>query len=186
MGRSQPGDDMPFAFATVEGTTALRSDPRAFLAAFARRVASGLFPGAPALRSRYTVTREGADALHFRAANWPTAINIGLNEVELVPSAEGGVRYTVRYPRWALYALALGDVIGLLLIAFFVLFDIRAYLARHPESTLPGLSLDQNVAFAWAMALFWGFGWPWILIALHKRPLRRLIEGLIAEVDALA
>lgn len=177
---------MPFAFATVEGTTAIRSDPRAFLAAFARRVASGLFPGAPALRTRYTVTREGADALHFGAANWPTATNVGLNEVELVPTSNGRVRYTVRYPRWAIYALGLGDLIGLALIAFLVLFDIRGYLERHPDSTLPGLSLDQNVAIAWAMAFFWGFVWPWILIALHKGPLRRLIERLIAEVDAEA
>jgi hypothetical protein len=184
MRHSQPGDDMPFAFATLEGTTPIRSDPRAFLAAFARRVASGLFPGAPALRTRYSVTREGADALQFRAANWPTATNVGLNEVELSPTSDGRVRYTVRYPRWAIYALGLGDLIGLSLIAFFVLFDIRGYLERHPDSTMPGLSLDQNVAFAWAMALFWGFVWPWVLIFLHKKPLRTLIEGLIAEVDA--
>ena len=70
------------------------------------------------------------------------------------------------------------------LIAFFLLFDLRDYLARHPASMVRGLSLDQNVAIAWAMALFWGFAWPWILIAWHKGPLRRLIQGLIAEVDA--
>jgi hypothetical protein len=34
------------------------------------------------------------------------------------------------------------------------------------------------------MVLFWGFVWPWLLVALHKRPVRRLLERIIAEVDA--
>lgn len=172
-------------FAIVEGSKPVRSAPRAFVSAFARRIAAGLFPGPPSERARYAVTREGGESLHFRAANLGTATNVGLNEVELAAS-EGRVRYTVRYTRWAVFALALGDVIGVLLIAFFLLFDIRGYLARHPASTLPFLSLDQNVALAWAMAVFWGFVWPWILIAMHKGPLRKLIEGLIDEVDAEA
>jgi len=70
--------------------------------------------------------------------------------------------------------------------ASLLLFDIRDYVARHPASAFPGLSLDQNVAIAWVMALFWAFAWPWILIALHKGPLRRLMEHLIAEIDAEA
>jgi hypothetical protein len=92
----------------------------------------------------------------------------------------------VRYPRWATFVLALSDLLGVALLVFFVFFDIREYLVGHPASAVPGLSLDQNVALAWAMALFWGFAWPWIVIAGHRRPLRRLIEGLIAEVDAAA
>ena len=43
--------------------------------------------------------------------------------------------------------------------------------------------MNQNVALAWALALFWGFVFPWILIAMHRRPLRRLMDRLIAEVD---
>jgi len=34
------------------------------------------------------------------------------------------------------------------------------------------------------MVLFWGFVWPWLVMLLHKRSLRRLIARLIAEVDA--
>jgi hypothetical protein len=172
-------------FATVEGTMPIRSAPRAFVAAFARRVASGLIPGAPASRNRYEVAREGGDSLRFRAASWWTAIGVGLNDVDLAASA-GRVRYTVRYARWATFVLALSDLLGMALVLFFVFFDIREYLAAHPASALPGLSLDQNVALAWAMALFWGFAWPWILIVAHQRPLRRLTERLIAEVDAAA
>lgn len=172
-------------FASVEGTSSIRSDPRAFVAAFARRIAAGLIPGAPPKRTRYVVTREGGDTLHFRAVNWWTAVGVGLNEVDLAAGG-GRVRYAVRYPRWALFAVAGSAVIGALLIAFFLLYDLREYLAGHPASALPGLTLGQNVALGWAMAFFWGFVWPWILIALHKGPLRRLVEELIAEVDAEA
>jgi hypothetical protein len=49
---------------------------------------------------------------------------------------------------------------------------------------MPGLSIDQNLALAWLMVVFWGFLWPWLLISMHKRPLRRLVTRLIAEVDA--
>ena len=98
-------------FATIEGAIPIRSDPRAFVAAFARRVASGLIPGAPASRNRYEVTREGGDSLRFRAAGWWTAIAVGLNEVELAASG-GRARYTVRYARWATLVLALSDLLG--------------------------------------------------------------------------
>jgi hypothetical protein len=173
-------------FASIEGSKPVRSAPRAFVSAFARRIAAGLFPGAPAKRTRYAVTREGGDVLQFRAVNWWTAFNVGLNEVELAVSPDRQVRYRVRYPRWAAYALAGSGAFGLVFIAFLLLFDIRDYIARHAASRFPGLSLDQNVAIAWAMALFWGFAWPWILIAMHKGPLRRLMERLIDEVDAEA
>ena len=172
-------------FATVSGSSPMRSDARAFVAAFARRVRSGLIPGASAARNRYEVTREGGDSLRFRAAAWLTAIAVGLNDVELVASA-GRVRYTVRYPAWAAFVLGLSDLLGVALVAFFVLFDIREYLARNPASAIPGLSLDQNVVLAWVLAIFWGFVWPWVIIATHARPLRRLTERLIAEVDAAA
>ena len=175
---------MPLA--TIEGTTAVRSEPRSFVAAFARRIATGLLRGGSPRRSRYVVTREEADRLEFRADNGWTAFNVGLNEVELAVSPDRQVRYRVRYPRWAAYALAGSGAFGLVFIGFLLLFDIRDYVARHPASAFPGLSLDQNVAIAWVMALFWGFAWPWILIALHKGPLRRLMEHLIAEVDAEA
>jgi hypothetical protein len=64
--------------------------------------------------------------------------------------------------------------------------DVRGYVARHQRSMIPGLSIEQNVAIAWLMVLFWGFIWPWLLIALHKRPLRRLVTRLIGEVDVVA
>lgn len=170
----------------VDGSAPIRTPSRAFLAAFVRRVEGGLLRGASARRNRYQVADVGPDRLVFRAVGWATAFNVGLNDVEIAISDNGRIRYRVEYRRWAGYCLALGAVVGLALIAFILLFDLRTYIATHPGPAFPGLSVDQNLAIAWAMALFWGFVWPWILIALHKRPLRRLMEQLIAEVDAVA
>jgi hypothetical protein len=112
-----------------------------------------------------------------------TAFNVGLNDVELVVLPERQVAYTITYRRWAAYSLLLSAIIGCTLAAIFALVDIHRYVERHPASQLPGLSVDQNVAIAWGMALFWGFIWPWLLIGLHKRPLRRLMARIIVEVD---
>jgi hypothetical protein len=64
--------------------------------------------------------------------------------------------------------------------------DVRGYITAHSTARLPRLSIDQNLLIAWAMVLFWGFAWPWLLVALHKHPLRRLIVRLVSEMDAAA
>jgi hypothetical protein len=92
----------------------------------------------------------------------------------------------VQYWRWAGYALGVSAILGIIGLSLLLAFDVRGYIASHAASRVPGLSIDQSLAIAWSMVLFWGFVWPWFLIALHKRPLRRLIARLIAEVDAQA
>ena len=42
-----------------------------------------------------------AKPLAFRAYDWPTAINVGLNDVALEVVATGRVSYSIRYARWA-------------------------------------------------------------------------------------
>src|SRR5947209_7956181 len=101
-------------------------------------------------------------------ADWLTAFNVGLNDVQAAASSDGRVSYTIEYQRWAAYVLVLGATVGIVLMAILLMFDMRGYIARHRASRFPGLSTDQNMAIAWAMAVFWGFIWPWILIALHK------------------
>jgi hypothetical protein len=136
----------------TESSAPIRSEPESFVQAFARRIESGLLPRASARRSRYAVVRHGPDGLAFRARDWLTAVNVGLNEVELSASP-GRARYRIEYRRWA------------------------------PGETIPGLTIGQNVAVGWSMVLFWGLLWPWILIGLHKRPLRMRMERIISEVD---
>jgi len=171
---------------TVEGTVAVRSPGPLFIGAFAHRVEAGLLGGTPARRWHYEVTEQERARLRFRARDWSTALNVGLNDVDVASAPDGSVRYKISYVRWAGYVLALGTVIGLILIAFLMSVDLRTYLLRSPGVAALGLSPEQNVVLAWSMALFWGFGWPWILIALHKKPLQRLMQRLITEVDATA
>jgi hypothetical protein len=82
--------------------------------------------------------------------------------------------------------VGLCGVIGLTGVVLLLATDARAYMEETVVPRAPGLTADQNLAIAWSMALFWGFIWPWILVALHKRPLRALVTGLISEVDARA
>jgi hypothetical protein len=167
----------------IRGTVRIRSASAEFLQAFRQRAAAGLLTGKPHPRSRYVVTRAGPDRLNVRAADWQTAINVGLNELDLELPQHGTVRYQVRYWRWASYALGLCAVLGLIGLLLLLAFDARAYIARSPRGMIPGSSVEQNLIVAWAMVLFWGFLWPWILIALHKPFLRRLMTRIITEVD---
>ena len=187
LGRSRSGrGSTAMWLASVEGSAAIRADRRSFLKALQRRVEVGLLAGRPEPRSRYVVTQRGRDRLAFCAADWPTAINVGLNDVEIEASASGRVHYAIRYARWAGYAVALCGVIGGTFIAFLLLFDLRTYLSRQADRASLGLPAEQSVTVAWGMALFWGFVWPWLLVALHRRPVRRLMEPLIGEVDSEA
>jgi hypothetical protein len=106
--------------------------------------------------------------------------------LELCFPNPGSVQYRVRYWRWASFTLGLSGILGLVGLLLLLALDVRGYIARHEVTMLPGLSIDQNLFVAWAMVIFWGFAWPWLLIALHKRPLRRLVARLIREVDARA
>jgi hypothetical protein len=121
--------------------------------------------------------------MHVRAADWWTALNVGLNEIEIQVES-GQARYTIQYWRWAAYALALSGLLGAIGLVMLLTLDVRGYIAANQEQMLPGLTVSQNLGVAWAMVGFWGFVWPWLLIGLHKRPLHRLIGRIIAEVDA--
>jgi hypothetical protein len=169
---------------TVEGRAPIRGPVRAFLDNFVTRVEQGLLRGAAPHRNRYIVTQMGADRLSFRATTRLSAFNVGLNRVDLDVSSGSEVRYRIEYWQWAMYAVAGSAAIGFFLMAFFLVFDLRGYIASHPGPQYLGLSVEQSVLLAWGMALFWGFVWPWILIELHKRPLRWLMTQLIAEVDS--
>ena len=167
----------------IHGTVRIRSDPAEFVRAFRQRVTAGLLSGKLHPRSNYVVTQAGPDRLQVRAADWWAAINVGLNEIDLQLPKQGTLHYQVHYWRWASYALALSGLLGLIGLLLLLTFDVRSYIARSPGMP-PGLSVDQNLFIAWAMVIFWGFVWPWILILLHKGPLHRLMARLITEVDA--
>jgi hypothetical protein len=170
----------------IEGEISIRSPGERFLDAFRQRVRAGLLTGRPHPRSNYVVSESGPDHLVVSAGDWWTAFNVGLNRVELRPVPPSLVRYHVQYWQWARYALSLSGGLGLVGVILLVTLDVRGYIARHQASMIPGLSDDQNLLFAWAMVVFWGVVWPWLLISWHKAPLRRLVARLIEEVDDAA
>lgn len=175
-----------FGFASTEGRASIRSQAKAFFDAFVRRIETGLLGPASGRRNRYAVTRRSSDGLGFRAANRWTAYNIGLNQVDLSLASPGVIRYQVRYPRWAGYVVGFSALLGGIMAIVFFVIDIRTYIATHRLSQIPGLTVDQNLAVAWGLAAFFFLVWPWILIAMHKGPLRRALEQVIREVDAAA
>ena len=165
-----------------DGSASISTPATEFLARFRRRVEAGLLSGQPHPRSRYAAQQTGPNQLHVTALNRLTAFNVGLNEIELRAAEAGRIEYTVRYWRWAGYALGLSAGIGTIIAVVFVLIDLPEYVERH-TTMIPGLTVAHHVILAWSMVVFWGFIWPWLLIALHKRPAQRLMERLIAEVD---
>lgn len=167
----------------VEGTCSIRSSAPEFLEHMRQRVAKGLLSGQPHRRSNYVITQAGATHLHIHAADWLTALNVGLNEFDLQVREPALVSYRVRYWRWANYVLSLSAGLGVIGVALLLLTDVRSYIAEQPARMIPGPTIDQNLLIVWGMVLFWGFIWPWLLIRLHQRPVRRLVERLISEVD---
>ena len=167
----------------VAGTVPIHSGGEAFLAEFKLRVDRGLLSGKPHPRSNYVVSHSAPGRLQVRAADWKTALNVGLNDLDLDIPRPGLVSYRVRYRRWGSYVLLLCGALGLAGIALLLTLDVRGYLARHPGQAIPGLSIDQNLLVAWAIVIFWGFLWPWVLIALHRQMIHKLVRRLITEID---
>ena len=168
----------------IEGSVSIRSNAEEFVQTFERRVQNGLLTGRPHLRSNYRALRVGSGQLHISAADWLTAINVGLNEVELRASTPGSVHYQVWYWRWTRFVLIFSGALGAVGLLLMQMFDLRNYIATHQASMIPGLSVDQNLQVAWSIIVFWAFVFPWLLIALQKRPVRRLVVRLIDEVDS--
>ena len=168
----------------IEGSVSIQSPADRFLAACRQRVAAGLLSGKPHFRSNYVISDAGPDRIEIRAHDWWTAINVGLNTVKLRHVHPNIITYHVEYWRWAQFVLGLSAALGLVGLILLLAVDVRSYIAEHLSSMIPGLSIEQNLRIAWLMVLFWGFVWPWLLIWLHKRPLRGLITRLIAEIDA--
>jgi len=79
--------------------------------------------------------------------------------------------------------VALGAVLAAIGIVLVLNFDVRGYLAQMPPSMRWGLGVEQSVVLLWAFIVFWGIVWPWILVALHKRPLHSLVNRLVTAVD---
>ncbi len=150
-----------------------------FISALAERVRRGLFPGASERRNRYKVVNESEGELRFRSEGLLSAINIGWNDVQVqidlapeTPGAPPRIHYRVTFFNWAAYGVALCGFIAVCLIAGLSTFGGK-YVRDYPAAK----------TIFWVMVVFWGFVWPWILVALHKRPAAKALEHLLDEVN---
>jgi hypothetical protein len=162
---------------TFCGTVRIRIPSTEFLDRLRRRIDAGFLTGMPHGRSRYVVTQQTDRELTIRAGNFMTAINVGLNQVEVRIPEDPWLEYVVTYRRWAAYCVALGALLGTALIACFLLMPgMRSDIAAH----------DGGTAVFWGSVTFWGFVWPWLLIALHKPFAKRCLNRVLAEIDSQA
>ncbi len=152
-----------------------------FVHRLAARVESGLFPMASAGRNRYTITERMPTRLRFRSVGLVTGINVGLNEVSVrVDNRAPEISYEVSYWTWAKYSLYLcagiAGVLGLVLLATLLGLPMFGGNAHLPTSVMLLVSVP--------MIVFWGALWPWILIALHKRPAAKCLTRIFDEVNS--
>lgn len=139
----------------------------------ANRVDAGLLTAGNHSRANYVVTHQDGTGIHIVSNDLWTGINVGLNDVYVSLEGPAGVRYRVTFWTWARYAIGLCAAIAIPLgVAAVVALIVSADAKFDPKRD--GLVL--------ANLLFWGFAWPWVLIALHKRPARRSLERILREV----
>jgi len=163
------------------GKARIETPGAAFLDRFKDRVEIGLLTGHPHWRSRYVVTDHTDSELAFRASGIATGINIGLNDVRMRLSPNGGIEYLVSYRIWAAYCVILGALLGVALV-----LTVTVMGGGTPESYLvrySGFNEQTSLILFGGMVVFWGLIWPWILIAWHKPFARRALNRIIAEVD---
>jgi uncharacterized membrane protein (DUF485 family) len=155
------------------GTMNVGRIPENFFYRMADRVRDGLFVPGSRTRANYAATRSDRYELRFAAGDWWTAINVGLNQVRLFRVDGERIGYEVTYWKWTLYAVGLGALIGLSMIAglFFVPLE-------QMEVTEWG---RQGVLIFGINAGFWCFAWPWVLTAIHKRFAARCLENIMRE-----
>lgn len=159
------------------GTVKIRTPGTEFLDRLRQRIDAGFLAGMPHGRSRYIVTEQTDRELTFRAGDFATAINVGLNQVEVQIPEDSRLEYMVTFRRWAAYCVALCALIGTALIACFLLMPgMRTEIAAH----------NGGAAVFWGSVAFWGFVWPWLLIALHKPFAKRCLNRILAEIDSQA
>jgi hypothetical protein len=157
----------------AQGEVVLAAAPADLFERLERRIRAGLF-GPGAARANYRVLLRQEGVIRFRAADLPTALGMGLNDVAIVASG-ARLRWVVEFATWSFFCLSTCASIALLLaVAYFFVAPVRASVDRTPG----GGSLF------WAILAFWGLAWPGVLTWLHKRPIRRVMESLIRDCAA--
>jgi hypothetical protein len=164
---------MRFSFKPrFEGEVSSDRIPDDFLARIERRVRDGLFIPGSRVRANYRVLSSSREALAFEAADFLTAWNVGLNDVELRRSTPSTIAYRVGFGRWTRYCVIQGALLGAILAGCYAFIPaMRRDVASFPNGPV----------IFWGMAIFWTLCWPWLLTALHRPFARRALDRILLE-----
>ncbi len=158
---------------TFDGRLTLDSLPADMTERIAARLEAGLLSPGTRSRANYRVVNRDADQIRFVAADWWTAFNIGLNDVTIQREDDGTLHFAVAFWAWTRYVV----IGGLCLFAFMV-----AGIATLGHFGYGDGSDPFRHPFFWLNVTFWCLCWPWILVAMHKRPVRKCLEKILTEV----
>jgi hypothetical protein len=155
-----------------EGEVELRSIPDDYVTRLEERVSGGFLVRGSRSRANYIVQPNSGDGVRIVAANFWSAINIGLNNVLVRRKDAQHLTYEVSFWRWTRYAVVLSGFILLVLVVCYT-------LAENLSWSLPSTRFAR--LWMWSCALFFGVCWPCVLAELHKRPAARCLERILRE-----
>ncbi len=180
--RKSSSPSMTIFSPTFNGKTKIQTTAKVFLEKFRERVEIGLLSGRPHWRARYAVTQQTENQLVFASRGIMSSINVGLNKVSLRYD-KGLIEYHVTYWGWAIYCVLLGAILGFILILVYFFTDTTGMIDQRPMVVDPMLNREIGFAIFWGSVAFWGFIWPWVLVAIHKRFAEKALNNIIHEVD---
>ena len=160
-----------------QGELDLPTVPQDFTSRIADRVRQGLFLPGSRNRANYSVRGSTLDEIRFGADDLWTAINVGLNEVEIRRVGTDCLSYDVQFRRWRNYAVGL----GLIMAGVFALIILGATSMGFEKWIGAG---QMKEAGGIAIGAFFCLLWPWILVAIHKRFAAKCLVRILRETLA--
>lgn len=166
---------MAFPLPIIEGKLSLTALPADYTGRIAKRVETGLLQAGNRSRANYKVGSLDDTEVSFHAEDFATATNVGLNRVNVWRSGENELSWRISYWRWTGYSVGLCGAIGIALaLSFIVMPGMKADISASPA----------YLAIFWGNIVFWGLLWPWIMVAMHGRVLRRELSRILRETLA--
>jgi hypothetical protein len=165
-----------FLSSTYVGSIEFDPLPTDWVERMTRRIETGLFTPSSRRRADYVVRSRSSDAVSFSASDFWTAVNVGLNDVELHRAAGNRVAYHGSFNRWAAYAAIQG-----LVVAGAVLLVVLLWPGARGE-------VDRYGAWGWPLLItllaFFGLVWPRVLVVMHRRFASRALERIVRQAVA--
>jgi len=163
---------MSFFAPEFEGQLTVDRLPDDFTARLQHRVEQGLLVPGKRKRANYKVRSMDGSAIRFSAEGFLTTYAVGLNDVTVCRSGRNQVQYQVTYWGWTMAAVAHGLLLGVVLVAGYLLVpEVARDLQKYSNGSATFLD----------MVVFWSLVWPWILSRIHRPFARHAIERILRE-----